>query len=31
MTIKMDKQIIFENIEQWEEFCDVNSKQKIQQ
>lgn len=22
MTIKMDKQIIFENIEQWEEFCD---------
>ena len=22
MTIKMDKQIIFENIEQWKEFCD---------
>ena len=22
MTIKMDKQIIFENIEQWEEFCE---------
>ena len=21
MTIEMDKQIIFENVEQWKEFC----------